>query len=318
MTGFIDVVVSGPDISGTSTQVHGLKEYLEKQNYKVRDLRGTEIDALFHAEKFRKLNQDHSSLKEFLASDQVTDKTKRDLLFEANKLLIGGNTNQDLKVASCLENGVSTYINPDSADVWIMEEPTKRGAGQVNRTIEQQRSKYNSEMNPMAAALTHQVYRTDEFLRFRQKFRENNKIILRSRSEESACYQIKESGTLPGGIDRETYINLPGHQIAFANPPTHLFIVCAKPDWTPEEYLELREQRSKDRALDDHEKHAEYQTMLNKRYATSWIKNLYLEACTKYESIVPKIQRFDIYKSKEQIKSDMNIALQDIMRSYQA
>ena len=77
-----------------------------------------------------------------------------------------------------MQNKVTSYIDPNSADVWIMEEPTKRGAGQVNRVIEQNRSAFNDELNPKAAAETHSVYRTDEFLRFRKPLRENNKIII--------------------------------------------------------------------------------------------------------------------------------------------
>ena len=146
-----------------------------------------------------------------------------------NEFLSLGGTNADLKIASCVQNKSSTYVDPETADAWIFEEPTKRGAGQVNRTIEQHRSQYGSSIDPIAAAYCHQVYRIDEFLRFREPLRKAGKIIIRSRSEESACYQIRDKKALPHGIDEKTYLSLPGHKIAFANPPTHIFI--AWPRW---------------------------------------------------------------------------------------
>ncbi|MBN2892031.1 MAG: hypothetical protein JXL97_09200, partial [Bacteroidales bacterium] len=133
---FLDLVIAGPDMSGTSTQINDIIKFLESKNLKVKDLRGTEIDALFHAEKFSEINSYYNSIHEMPRDLQAY------FLIKAQNLMSGGGTNQDLQIASCIKNNVTTYINPDSADAWIMEEPTKRGAGQVNRTIEQNRSKF--------------------------------------------------------------------------------------------------------------------------------------------------------------------------------
>jgi thymidylate kinase len=304
---FLDLVIAGPDMSGTSTQIKDLVNYFKKKNLTVRDLRGTEMDALFHAEKFNLLNSKFSSVSE------LPEHMRNYFLFTTYKLMSGGGTNQDLQIASCVKNGVTTYINPNSADVWILEEPTKRGAGQINRTIEQNRSKFGDEMNPIAAALAHQAYRTDEFLRFRKAFRENNKIILRSRSEESACYQIFDSQFLQNGISMEDYFNLPGHKIAFKNSPTNIFVVCGPEDWTVQNYLQLKSERSEGRTIDDHESNSEYQVLVNKRYASSWIEELYEKGCTMHGGNVPEITKFNIYDSKEQIKEKMISKLETLL-----
>jgi hypothetical protein len=212
-----------------------------------------------------------------------------------------------------VKNEVSTYINPDSAEVWLMEEPTKRGAGQVKRAIEQHRTKYGSQMDTVAAAYCHQVYRIDEFFRFRKTLREKDKIIIRSRSEESACYQIYDQDHLQDGISEELYLNLPGHQIAFGNPPTHIFIVCAPEDWTKEQYLEMKAQRSGDRMIDDYEANFNYQLLVNRRYASNWLENLYQKACQIYNSTPPQIVRFSIYDSKEEIKAKMSQKIKEIL-----
>lgn len=309
----IDLVVSGPDMSGTGTQVNDIIGFFTSIGKKVRDLRGTEIDALFHSEAFAGCNGDHMSLKDFLADEKVDPYLKKEVIFQSYKLLYGGGTNQDLKVASCVRNDVSTYIDPDSADVWILEEPTKRGAGQVNRALEQQRTRYGDCMNATAAAYCHQVYRSDEFLRFRKPLRESGKVIIRSRSEESACYQIFDEKSIPHGIDRQAYLTLPGHQIAFGNPPTHIFIVCASPDWTREQFLEMKRQRSGGRLIDDHEANFDYQLFVNYRYSTDWFDNLYAEACAMYNSNMPEIYKFDIYSSKEEIRRKMEQKIRNIL-----
>ncbi len=304
---FLDLVIAGPDMSGTSTQIGDIVNYFKKKNLAVRDLRGTEIDALFHAEIFRLLNSKFSSVSE------LPEHIRNYFLFKTYKLMSGGGTNQDLQIASCVRNNVTTYIDPNSADVWIMEEPTKRGAGQLNRTIEQNRSQFGDEMNPIAAALAHQAYRTDEFLRFRKAFRGNNKIIIRSRSEESACYQILDSQFLQNGISMEDYLNLPGHKIAFKNSPTNIFVVCGPEDWTTQDYLKLKSQRSNGRAIDDYESNAEYQVLVNKRYASNWIDELYEKGCAIHGGIVPEITRFNIYDSKGQIKEKIISKLETIL-----
>lgn len=305
MDKYVDLVIGGPDMSGTSTQINDVIDFFQSEGKTVRDLRGNEIYALFHAQIFTEHNSGYLNLEKFLTDEEVDTEEKNEFIVKASNLLMRGDINWDLKIASFLKNGVSTYINPDSADVWIMEEPTKRGAGQVNRTIEQQRTKYGSELDPVAAAYSHQVYRIDEFLRFRKVLREKNKIIVRSRSEESACYQVHDKDVLPNGISREQYLSLPGHKIAFGNPPTHLFIVCAPADWTKEEYVLLKNERGKGRFIDDHEANVDYQLLVNRRYATNWLEELYKEGCGMYSAKVPEIIRFDIYDSKQQIKKQM-------------
>jgi hypothetical protein len=299
---FIDLVVSGPDMSGTSTQINDLINYFRSNNFKVRDMRGTEFDALFHAERFKEFNSDFISFEEF-SKNHITTEVQNKIV----ELL------RELKIASMVKNEITTFVDPDSADVWIFEEPTKRSAGQVNRIIEQNRSKFNSEMDPYSAALTHQTYRVDEFLRFRKVLREKNKIIIRSRSEESACYQIFDSEHLPSGIKQDDYLNLPGHKIAFSNPPTHLFFVCGPINWTKDDYLELKKQRSTSRILDDHELNPTYQIMLNHRYASEWINNLYKKGTQLHNSKMPEIHKFNIYDSKEEIRQKMTDILYKII-----
>ncbi len=308
----IDLVISGPDMSGTGTQVNNTVEQFKYLGKKVRDIRGTEIEALFHADIFDGVNENYLNLKEFLA-DSIDEYLKKELVFQANKLLIGGGTNEDLKIASFTKNDVSTYINPHKADVWVMEEPTKRGSGQVNRSIEQQRTKYGSSLDATAAAYSHQVYRIDEFLRFRKVLREENKIIIRSRSEESACYQIFDQEFIPNGISRQEYINLPGHKISFANPPTHIFIVCANENWSKEQFLELKRERSGGRLIDDHEANVNYQLLVNKRYSTNWIDEFYAEACGIHGSQPPVIIKFDIYDTRDEIKRKMSEKINSIL-----
>lgn len=314
MNKYVDLVIGGPDMSGTGTQINDIIKFFQSIGKRVRDIRGTEICALFHAEIFKQYDSKYLNLKEFLTDQSVSFEDKQKFIFEANQLLIGGGTNEDLKIASFLDNGVSTYINPDSSDVWIMEEPTKRGAGQVNRAIEQHRTKYSSILDPIAAAYAHQTYRVDEFLRFRKILREKNKIIIRSRSEESGCYQIHDKARLPNGIPREEYLKLPGHQIAFSHPPTHLFIVCAPPNWTRQEYLILKKERKKGRLVDDHETNVDYQLLVNKRYATEWLDNLYKEGCKIHKAKLPEITRFSMYDNKEQIRKQMIDKLKSILR----
>ncbi|MBT4377048.1 hypothetical protein HOD29_06760 [archaeon] len=304
---FLDLVVAGPDMSGTSTQIKDIINFFQNKEMIVKDLRGTETDALFHAENFSEINNF------YLGVSDLPESVRKDFLLKTYELMSGGGTNQDLQIASCVKNGLTTYINPNSAEVWVMEEPTKRGAGQVNRTIEQNRSKFGDKMNPMAAALSHQIYRTDEFLRFRKAFRENNKIIIRSRSEESACYQIFDSKRLQNGIKMQDYLKLPGHEIAFKNAPTNIFAVCGPEDWTAQDYLELKKQRSDGRAIDDYENNFEYQVLVNKRYSSNWINELYEKGCEMYGGIMPEITRFSIYDSKEQIREKMILKLETLI-----
>lgn len=308
----IDLVIGGPDMSGTSTQIQDCIDYFASKNRKVRDIRRTEIDALFHADIFSIVNKHHLNLQEFLSDEAILKTIKSEVLHKIYSLLSGHGTNEDLRIASCVKNEVSTFVDPNSADVWIMEEPTKRGAGQKNRTIEQHRSQYGSATHPISAALSHQNYRTDEFLRFRQPLRASNKIIIRSRSEESACYQIHHPEKLPNGISLKQYLDLPGHEYAFGHPPTHIIIVCAPANWTKEQYLSLKAERSGGRYIDDHEANTEYQLLVNKRYATTWLDKLYDIGCKKYGSNPPKIIRLSIYDSKENIRKKLHHLLESL------
>jgi len=322
---FLDLVIGGPDMSGTSTQIKDTIEFFQNKNLKVKDLRGTELDSLFHSEIFQNelirtgWRNNILNFKEFLTIVDNVERTgastmgPRDFLFYAHNLLSGGGTNQDLRVASMIKNGVTTYIDPNSADVWIMEEPTKRSSGQVNRVLEQNRSQFGTSMNPKAAAEAHSIYRSDEFFRFRQPLRENNKKIIRSRSEESACYQIYDSKYLKNGVDLNYYFQLEGHKMAFANPPTNIFVVCGPKDWTAEDYMDLKNQRSDGRDLDDHEANSHYQVLVNNRYATDWLENFYEKGCKMYGGSMPEITRFNLYDSKEEIKKQMQSKLETLI-----
>jgi len=309
---FLDLVISGPDMSGTSTQIGDLISYFRAQGKIVRDLRGTEEDALFHAEKFNNYNYSHFSLTDFLNDGQVSLAERKDYLFEARKFL----GPDKMLIPSMCKNEVSTYINPDLADVWIMEEPTKRGAGMVNRTIELHRSKYDHYRSPETAAHTHHIYRIGELLRFRKPLRDQGKLIIRSRSEESACYQVYHPKDYADGMSLKLFHELEGNQLAFANPPTHLFVVCAPDSWTIDEFLALRKERSQGRLLDDHELDAKYQVLVNERYATSWLEELYKRGCKRPETTPPIIKRFNIYDSKEEIKSKMIKELEPVLEEY--
>ena len=311
MKNFIDLVISGCDFSGTTTQLFGLADYLSSKNYKIRDLRGSEREAMFHSEAMKEFNQNYVGFGEFLNDNENTETRKQRAIEKLDNLM----KLTDFKISSMVHNEISEYINPNSADVWIMEEPTRRGAGQTVRGFELYRSQFGSEMNPISAALAHQAYRSEEFYRFRKILREEKKIIIRSRSEESACYQIRDEENLPDGILREQYLSLPGHEIAFGNPPTHIFLVVGPADWKPIDYATLKGQRCGSRVLDDHEKNFGYQIMVNRRYATNWIENLYEEGCKMHNGKFPEITRFDIYDSKEQIMDKMISKLESVLKS---
>jgi len=297
--GFVDLVISGCDFSGTTTQIFGIADYLFSQKFEIRDIRGGEREVMFHSEAMKEFNQNYVGFGGFLKNET---KTRIDRAVEKLDDLM---RLTNFKISSMVHNEITEYIDPDSAEVWIMEEPTRRGSGQTVRGFELYRSQFGSEMNPIAAAFAHQAYRSEEFFRFRKILREEEKIIIRSRSEESACYQMEDKKNLKEGISRKQYLELPGHQIAFGNPPTHIFLVVGPEDWKPKDYSDLKSQRSGGRILDDHEKNVDYQLMVNRRYATDWIDNLYDEACKKYGSRTPKIIRFNIYNSKEQIINEM-------------
>ncbi len=311
--GFVDLVISGPDMSGTSTQIQDVIDFFQNKNSVVRDMKGTEIDALFHAEIFTCYNKNRLNLKKFLNDTSIDEMDKNLFLRRTYNLLSGLGYPNDLMVASMVKTSKTTFVDPNSADVWIFEEPTKRGAGQANRVIEQNRASFGSKMHAEAAALSHQNYRTDEFLRFRKVLREIGKVIVRSRSEESAAYQIDDSEIIPNGINTRVYLSLPGHKYAFSAPPTHIFLVCGPENWKEEKYIKLKKERGQGRDLDDHEMNVSYQILVNKRYASKWIDDLYDTGCKLYNSTPPEIVRFDIYDSKEEIKTQMAEKLETII-----
>jgi len=321
-TKFLDIVVCGPDMSGTSTQIDDLISYFASKKMKVRDIRGSEMDLLFHADVFKEYNKSFISLKAFLDSSDFRQEEKSKLLLEIYSLISGYKKESDLWVGSFKKNRITTYINPNSADVWIMEEQTKRGSGQTSRVIDINRGSYDFQelglpiIDGYSAALTHQAYRIDEFFRVRKILRENNKIIIRSRSEESACYQIYDEKNNVNGIKIEDYIALPGHKVAFRFPPTHLFIVCGPENWDKEDYLKLKTVRSNGRILDDYELNTDYQLLVNNRYASNWLDNFYKEGCAINKAeYTPEISRFSIFGTKEDIRKKMYVKLDEMIKS---
>ena len=59
---FMDMSIGGPDMSGTTLQIKNIIGYFQGKGEIVRDIRGTEIDALFHAEKFLRFNKSKIAL----------------------------------------------------------------------------------------------------------------------------------------------------------------------------------------------------------------------------------------------------------------
>ena len=332
MKQFLDLVIAGPDMSGTSTQIDDLINYFLSSGQRVRDLRGSEMATLFHSMKFQEYSKDHISFGQrradpnnsgkdimpFLLDEQVSKDVKYDFLWKAQTYVERcrfASMQQDFDknptyvatsdIFELRKNDRFPYINPLSADVWVLEEPTFRGAGSENRFMEQNRSYFGLEIDPVAAAHDHQSYRISEFFRFRKHMREHGLIILRSRSEESGCYQVYDPQYWTNGILTKDYLDLSGHKIAFANPPTHIFVVCATPNWSVRDYLALKTERSGGRPLDDHEKNAQYQVMVNKRYATNWLEEFYDKGCSLHGGTPPQIFRFDIYDSKKDVREKM-------------
>ncbi|MCF7866272.1 hypothetical protein K9L67_03130 [Candidatus Woesearchaeota archaeon] len=299
---FFDLVICGPDMSGTTSQINALIAYLSQNNNILKDMRGTEKHAYFHAELFNSVFKNFRSYEEFINSKSMDPEILTDFIFSKetynDKVILTSMTDK-AKEDSQKEDPKFLYINPEKADAWVFEEPTKRGAGQSNRVIEQNMSEFHRELDPKGAGVCHSVYRKTEFLRFREPLREKDIPIIRSRSEESGAYQIYDEKNFPRGINLDYYLNLPGHKFAFSNPPTHIFAVHAPYDWTKDEYVELKKQRSKGRVLDDHELNAGYQVMVNKRYASNWLHDFYNAGCSMYGSKMPKIIQLDIMLKPE-------------------
>ena len=69
--------------------------------------------------------------------------------------------------------------------------------------------------------------------------------------------------------------------------------------------IKLKEKRSRGRRLDDHEKKVDYQLLVNQRYATDWLENLYKKGTKMYGGKMPEITRFNIYDTPEEIDQKM-------------
>jgi hypothetical protein len=110
------------------------------------------------------------------------------------------------------------------------------------------------------------------------------------------------------------YLALPGNKIAFANPPTHIFVVCGHANWNREDYIEFKKTRSSGRlVIDDYENNTDFQLLVNSRYASSWIERLYNTGCKAGGTFVPVIERFDITDPKENIKFQISYKLENIL-----
>ncbi|MFP4524713.1 MAG: hypothetical protein ACLFO2_05415 [Candidatus Woesearchaeota archaeon] len=282
----LDIVVSGPDMSGTSTQVGDIIGYFEAKGLRVRDLRGGELDALFHAGAFNHINRGFRSLKEYELAVKAGREGSEDELGVFYKRAL------QLPRASCVQNDVSTYIDPESADVWVLEEPSKRS---LVRMVDMNMSRFWASHDPFAQAFSYGDDRYHEFFRFRQALRKAGRIIVRSRSEESATYQIEDAERLPEGISVDEYLRIPGNATALRHPPSLVFTVHAPADWTEEEYKKLKRQRTGDRVLDDHELNIPYQLLVNSRYASDWLQEFYEYADGLFDGGVPGIASIPMY-----------------------
>lgn len=300
----LDIVICGPDYSGTTTQIGDAIQFFKQQGLHVKDLRGNEVDAFFHTEKFQKQFGKYISLKD--AQNNLPVANLRDYFRSELK---------KSKVPAAIQSENFSFINPDSADVFVMEEPTYRGSGADIRNTFLYASNLGESVSQTTKAQSYAADRLKEFIRFRKHFREAGKIILRSRSEESACYQINDPNYLLEGISKKEYFALEGNKIAFANPPTDIITVSGKPDWTVEEMIALRQERGGNRITDDHEKDTQYQLLVNKRYANHWLDNLYTNGCPK-GVITPDIHRLYINEPKEVIRSQIEGILESALQQY--
>ncbi|MBN1274842.1 hypothetical protein JXA12_00915 [Candidatus Woesearchaeota archaeon] len=290
---FLDIVVAGPDGSGTSTQVRDVIDYCQARGLKVADLRGDEVDALFHAERFRRFNHRVSgsrfeSYAGFAASGLV-EEFKHDFLAQAKATLDEG------RFAACVDDPSFSFVDPSSIDVAVMEEPSRR-AGLSVRGVQLHRSRFGMPDDQYAKAVGYAFDRECEFIRFRKQLRESGKVVLRSRGFEStSTYQEYDGLLLPNAPRREHIIGLPGNKLALQHPPTDIIVVHAPRDWSADEYLSLKGVRMRGRMLDDHEKDVEYQLLVNARYASDWLEGLYELGRSLYGAAPPRIHRIEMY-----------------------
>ncbi len=320
----LDIVVGGPDHSGTSTQIKDIIKYFQNKGLRVKDLRGTEIDILFHRQteyikSFIKIRQ--GGMKKQLVFDNLNLKSlekfvkehKLDILQkEVYKRIM-----EDLKTKktpSMIKNDVSLYLNPNLADVWVMEEPSKIQVGSAIRSGILYASKFRQKYTKYEEALAYALDRKLSYELFRKPLLDAGKIILRSRSEESLLYQLYDKKLNPKGPKMKKAIDIEGNALAFENPTDYLFIVSGlERKWTLKDAKKLAE-RGKGKILDDKELNLDYQRLVGERYAQSMLEKMYSKAEKKFGSMAPQIHRFDIWKTPEEIKKDMYTVLDTIVK----
>jgi hypothetical protein len=323
----LDIVIGGPDYSGSSTQINDAISFFKNKGLVVRDLRGDEADALFHSEIMIKnikktINEFKNNYKNFKSKDNDFPEVFSSFLeykklfrplYSSKEVLMEPLLNNEM-FASCIKNDVSYYVNPADADVWVLEEPTRRGVGADIRSVGLHASKFNGEVSQTTKAQIYSFDRLKEFIRFRGPLRSANKIILRSRSEESACYQIYDEFANPFGISLDSYLSLDGNKVAFKNYPSHIISVSGLDSWTIDDMIALRKERGNNRITDDLEKDAKYQLLVNQRYGGDWLHKLYSSAGCD----ISKIEFFNlpIMQSKESTRLEIQNILENAIQSY--
>jgi hypothetical protein len=90
--------------------------------------------------------------------------------------------------------------------------------------------------------------------------------------------------------------------------------VAHGPDnWTVADMTAFAEKRMGGRLRDDYEKDADYQLLINKRYATDSLENLYRVGTKLHHGIMPTFIRFDMTKPKNLLQIEMTRALNKIL-----
>ncbi|MFP4118506.1 MAG: hypothetical protein ACLFTH_00450 [Candidatus Woesearchaeota archaeon] len=333
LKGPLDIGISGFDRSGTSTQINGIIDHLEKQyGLQVKDFRGSENAALFHADQFRDKIGNHISWKGFLLDNSIPSSVKMELSYEFAKLMEGVSTingpdgepvnkkaGADLKIGAFADDDeYFTRLSLENLDVAIFEEPAKRTSGVSCRKVEQKMSAFDRDLTPRETLLAHSIYRKDEFLRFRERLRMHNKIIVRSRTEESTmAYQFMDKNVLPKGTTLEEFMDAPGiTEYALKYPPTHLFIVCGPEDMTKDDLKSIYNARNDGRVEDDFEKNLDYQLLVNNRYASGEVELLYEKLCPELGARKPEFIYLNLYDDIETMNSKITGELDRIIKEY--
>ncbi|MGM5480326.1 MAG: hypothetical protein ACQESC_02595 [Nanobdellota archaeon] len=329
----LDIVVSGFDRSGTSTQITGIiNHFQEKYDANVKDFRGTENAVLFHTPhiqdiiKRHDLSQKHISWKTFLLDNNIPSTLKQEISFEYAKMMEGVESkdnslkkaNIDLKIGAIVDDNEYFTAIPLDFDVGVFEEPSKRSAGVDSRKTEQKMSSFKRSGTPREALDAHSVYRKSEFLQFRKPLREANKIIVRSRSEESTlAYQFFDEKVLENGISEEEFLSKAGiSKYALVNPPTHAFIVCGPEDMTKEDLKKLYASREDGRVADDYEKDLDYQLMVNKRYASGFVEKMYEKFSKQFNTKKPEFIYLSLYDNIETINKKIGDNIERMVKEY--